>query len=72
MITKEQIEEYRPNPQWARLDRDYYVDYMDITIPAGTIVQVMLYTSGLADLYVNNEYVTEQFPYDAATLLEDE
>lgn len=75
MITREQrIKydlEYKPNPQWARLDVDYYAVELDTTIPAGTIAQVELYKNDLADLYVNGECITNKFPYDAATLLEE-
>ena len=76
MITHEQRNKYGlgsgPNPQWAKLDVDYYVKWLDITLPIGTIVQVELYVGDLADLYVNGECITYTFPYDAATLLEDE
>jgi len=76
MITYEQRNKYGlgpgPDPQWAKLDVDYYVKWLDITLPIGTIVQVELYVGDLADLFVNGEWVTWRFPCDAATLLEDE
>lgn len=79
MITKEQIEKYCKQNDghfskmlFATLDHDYQVEGKAYTIPAGTIVYVCLYTTNSADLYINDEWVTSSFPYDAATLLEDE
>lgn len=78
MITKEQIDKYceQNNTHYSKLlfatlDHDYRVEDEKYTISARTIVQVRLYIYALADLYVNNEYITHMFPYDAVTLLEE-
>lgn len=77
MITREQIEKHCDTEPYSKLlfatlDYDYQVEDKDYIIPAKTIVQVCLYVDNIADMYVNNEWITCSFPYDAATLLEDE
>lgn len=79
MITKEQIIKKTLENEndhsyskllFATLDHDYQVKN-EYTAPAGTIVQIRLYRTTLADLYINGAYITGMFPYDAATLLEE-
>jgi len=71
MITKEQIEKHcKSGLLWATLDRDYK-SYLDYILPAGTIVQVELYKRYSGNLRLNGRYIDFDFPYDAATLLEE-
>lgn len=81
MITKKQIKKYCKQNEDSRLlaatlDYDYQVPTTLLeegyTVPAGTIVEVRLYTKYRADLHINGVLMTKQLPYDAATLLETE
>lgn len=77
MITQEQIEKHCVGHSiskllYIRLDREHQAPGLECILPVGTIAQIILWPIANGSLLIGDRCVDADFPYDAATLLEDE